>query len=91
MWHLREVADDEVTVDILSHGDGELRLMVREAIIFEDFADTYYIAFLVWHLDTHESESWYRCLYTDRFRFQSEGEIFFQCFYLRKAYSLART
>ena len=68
MWHLREIADDEVTIDILSHRDGELRLMVREAIIFEDFADTYYITFLVWYLNTNESESWDRCLDTDRFR-----------------------
>ena len=91
MGHLRKVSDDEVTIDILSHGDGEFRLMVCEAIIFEDFAYSYDIAFFVWYLDAHESESWDRCLDTDRFRFQGEGEIFFQCFYLGKAYSLART
>ena len=88
MWHLREISDDIVTVDILSHCECDLRLMMTECIIFEDFPYTYDIAFLIWDFDTHESESWDRCLDTDRLRLECESEVFFQAFYLRKAYSL---
>lgn len=77
MWHLREISDDEVTIDIFSYCDREFGFMMSEAIIFEDFTYSYDIAFLVWHLDTHESESWDRRLYTDRFCFQRESEILF--------------
>ena len=65
--------------------------MVDKCIIFENFADADDVAFLIWHLDTDESESWDRCLDTDRFCLQSESEIFLQSFDLRETYSLCRT
>lgn len=91
MWHLREISDDEVTIYILSYSYSELRLVVSECIIFEDFLDPDGISFFIWDFDPDESKSWDRSLNTDRFCFECECEIFFQAFDLCKTYSLTRS
>lgn len=91
MWHFREVTDDIVSLDIFPERERELRFMMCEALIREDFSDADDVTFFIWYLDTDESESWDRCLDTDRFRLQSECEIFFQGFDLREADSLRRS
>lgn len=88
MWHLREISHDIVTLDIFSECDRELGFMMGECIIREDFPDTDDVTFFVWYLDTDESESWDRCLDTDRFCLESESEIFFESLDLREPDSL---
>ena len=80
MWHLREISYDEVPIDILSHGDRELRFVTSECNIFEDFFDSYGIPFLIWYLDSDEPESWDRCLDSYGFCLECEREIFFESF-----------
>lgn len=88
MWHLREITDDEVTIDILTYGEGELRLVMCEAVIFEDFSNSDDVSFFIWHLDPDESESWNWRLDADGFCLQCQGEILLQGFDLREADSL---
>ena len=87
MGHLREITDDEVTIDILPHGKGELGLVMREAVIFEDFSDTDNISFLIRNFDPDKPESRNRRLDTDGFCLQSKCEIFFERFDLRESHS----
>lgn len=78
MWHLREVSYDIFAIDILSHRECDLRLMMTECIIFEDFPDTHDITLLIRDFDPDESEPWDRCLDTDILGFQGESEIFLE-------------
>lgn len=91
MWHLREVSDDEITIDILADRECEFRFMMDKCIIFEDFSDPDDISFFIWYLDTDETETRDRCLDTDRFRLQCESEILLQGFDFREADSFTRT
>lgn len=91
MRHLREVSDDEVSIDILTDREREFRLVMDEAVIFEDFSDTDGIAFLIRDFDPDESESWDGCLDTYRFGLQGEREILLQRLDLRETDSLTRT
>lgn len=77
VWHLCEISGDIVTIYILTHGERDLRLMMGKYTIFEYFADTDDISLFIGYLDTDESESWDRCLDTDRFGLEGEGEVFF--------------
>ncbi len=77
MRHLCEISDDELTIDIFSYSDRELRLVSREAHILEDFLDPDGVSLLIRDFDPDEPKSWYRCLDTDRLRLQSEREILF--------------
>ncbi len=78
MWHLREISDDEVTIDIFAYSDREFGFVSSECNIFEDLLDPDGISFLIGHLYSYEAESWYRCLYSDGFCLECESEIFFE-------------
>lgn len=91
MRHLRKITDDKVSIDILAYGECEFRLMVGEAVIFEDFTDPHGISFLIRDFDPDESESWDRCLDTDGFCLECQREILFQRLDLRESDSLTRT
>lgn len=91
MGHLREISDDEVTIDILPYSERELRLVMGEAIIFEDFSYTDNISFLIRNFDPDEPESRDWCLDTDGFCLQGKREIFFERFDLRESHSFGRS
>ena len=86
MRHLREIPDDEVSVDILSYCYSEFRFMMGESIILEDFFDPDSISFFIWDFDPDKSESWDRCLDAYRFCLEGKSEVFFEAFDLRKSY-----
>lgn len=65
MGHLREISDDEVTIDILPYCNGEFGLVSGKRYIFENFFDSNGITFLIWYLYSNETESWDGCLDTD--------------------------
>jgi hypothetical protein len=56
--------------------------MMGKSIITEDFSYADDISFFIWYLDADESKSWDRCLDTDRFCLEREGEVFFERFNL---------
>lgn len=88
--HLCEITDDKVPIDILSYGERELRLVMCEAIILEDFTDTDDITFLIWNFDPDESETRDRRLDADGFCLECQREILFQRLDLRESDSLTR-
>ncbi len=88
MWHLCEISDDEVTIDILAYCDCEFGLVASECGILKDFFDSYGIPFFIWYLDTDEPKSWDRCLDSYGFCLECEREIFFERFYLCESDSL---
>lgn len=91
MGHLREVSDDEVTIDIFSDRERELGFMLSKGFVFEEFLDTDDITFLIRDFDPDEAEAWNRCLDTDTFGLEGESEVFLQVLDLRKAYSFSRS
>ncbi len=88
VWHLREISDDEVPIDVLPYGECKLRLVMSEAIIFKDFSYTDDIAFLIRDFDPNEPESRDGGLDTDGLCLECECEIFLEGFDLREPHSL---
>lgn len=88
MWHLREVSDDKISLDILPESECELGLMSAECCIFEDFLDSNGVTFFIRNFDTDETESRDWCLDTDTLGLECEREVFFESFDLRESHSL---
>ena len=78
MWHLREITDDEVSLNILPECKCKLGLVCTECCILEDFLNSYGITFFIRDFDTHETKTWDWCLDTDAFCFECKCEVFFE-------------
>lgn len=91
MGHFSKITNDKVSIDIFSYCYCKFGLVTSEGSILKNFFDSDSITFLVWYLYTDESQPRNRCLDTDRFCFESEGEVFFEGFYLGESDSFTRS
>ena len=90
MRHLREVSDDEVSLDILPECECELGLVCAECCILEYFLNSHGISLLIRDFYADKTKTWNRCLDTDTLCLERECEVFFEGLNLRESHSLRR-